>query len=126
MRLDKEVKTLQKRSLSPKKSGYFFSRLKNFHKVNGQVFITLYARLTIVRPERHECVWEALEEVTLNQVNRKLQNAPNGIYTYQVPEEVFQDLKRLSEYQQNELYSLAPLYQTARFSRIIPSSNIRT
>lgn len=109
---------MQKRSLSPKKSGYFFSRLKNFHKVNGQIFITLYARLTIVRPEHSECVWEALEEIGWNQVNQKLQNAPNGIYTYQVPEEVFQDLKRLSGHQQNELYSLTPFYQTARFSRI--------
>ena len=97
---------------------------KNSHTEKGQTFITLYARLTIVVLERSECIWESLEEVAWNQVNQKLQNAPNAIYTYQVPEGVFRELKRLSRHQQNELYSLTPFYQINRFSRLIPNSNI--
>ena len=113
---------MQNRSLFPKNARYFFSRLKDSYTEKGQTFITLYACLTIVVPERSECVWEALEEVAWNEVNRKLQNAPNGIYTYQVPEEVFQELKRLSGQQQKELYSLTPLYKITRFSRLIPNN----
>ena len=117
---------MQKQTLSPSCARYFFSRLKIFHKDNGQTFITLYARLTIVVPDRSECVWEALEEVAWNQAHWKLQTTPNGIYTYQVPEAVFQELKRLSGYQQNELYSLTPLYQKARFSQLDQYSSIVT
>lgn len=112
---------MQNQSLIPKNARYFFSRLKDSYIENGQTFITLYACLMIAVPERKECIWESLEKVALNQVNRKLQNAPNGIYTYQVPEEVFRELKRLSKHQQNELYSLTPLYQLTRISRLVPN-----
>ncbi|WP_156889845.1 hypothetical protein [Planococcus lenghuensis] len=63
---------MPKPSLSPIDTHYYFSHVKDTHAENGQMSITLFARLTIETPERSDCVWVGLEEVVWNQAAREL------------------------------------------------------
>ncbi|AQQ54743.1 hypothetical protein [Planococcus lenghuensis] len=112
---------MSEQSASQTTSRYYFSRVKDVHLENGQAFITLFARLTIETPEESKCVWVDLEEELWDHADRKLQNAPNGIYTYQITEEVFRELERLSGHRRYDLYSLTPLYKAVTFRRLAPN-----
>ncbi|WP_211656271.1 hypothetical protein [Planococcus alpniumensis] len=109
---------MQRKSSPPLPFYYYFSRVKKTHIENGKAFITFFARLTIKTPRYTEYVWAEIEEIVWNQAGQRLQKVPNGMYTYQIPENVFRELERLSQKQQKSLYSLTPLYQTATFKRL--------
>lgn len=109
---------MQKESVSPLHVHYYLSRVKNTHIENGQTFVTLCVRLTIKTPRYTEYVWMENKEMVWIQAGKRLQLTPNGMYTYQIPGNVFRELERLSRNQQKSLYTLTPLYQTATFKRL--------
>lgn len=109
---------MQRQLPSLKNARYYFSRMKDTHTENGQTFITLYVRLTIEFPGKSECLWAEVEEIVRNQATHKLQNTPDGIYMYQVPEGVFRDLERLSRDKYKALYSITPFCHKIRFKRL--------
>lgn len=109
---------MQHQSLTISGTSYYFSRVKDTYTENGQIFIALFGRLTIETPVHSTCIWEDAKGVPWTQANSKLKAAPNGIYTYKVQEMIFHELERLSRRQQNDLYTLTPIYQTVKFSQL--------
>ncbi|AQQ53395.1 hypothetical protein [Planococcus lenghuensis] len=108
----------------PVNTRYYFSRVKDTRMEDGEEFITLFARLTIETAASSTCIWADIKEINCNQANQQLTAMKNGIYTYQVQEEVFRELKQFTQAQQNELYSLDPLHQTMTFRQLAPISSI--
>lgn len=109
---------MQKQTEPPKHIGYYLSRVKDTHVENGQTFITLFARLSIKSPEHNTSVWVEIEEVAWNQASRRLQKLPNGAYNYQISEQIFRELERISRDRLETLYYLTPLYQSVTFKRL--------
>lgn len=100
------------------KENYYFSRVKDTYKEDGEVFITLFARLKKVNTDESVSVWADIEEVKWVQASGKLKNMPNGERVFSVSKEVFLELRRLSVNSHEELYALTPIYKDSSFRRL--------
>lgn len=109
---------MQEQTTTLKDSGFYLSRVKDTHIENGQIFITLFARLSVKSPQCNKNVWVEVEEVAWNQASRRLQKLPNGAYCYRMSEPVFRELERISRDQMEILYYLTPLYQSVTFKKL--------
>ncbi|AQQ55263.1 hypothetical protein [Planococcus lenghuensis] len=108
----------EKKPYSLEKTNYYFTRVKDLHAENGQAFITLFARLTKEDGQETESVWVELDEVKWEQAAPKLKMMPNGIQTYLISEEIFEELLRLSSSHHKEMYFLTPLAKMNKFRKL--------
>ncbi|AQQ53411.1 hypothetical protein [Planococcus lenghuensis] len=97
------------------KRSYYFTRAKDTHIEEGQVFITLFARLTCVEAESTTSRWVEIEEVKWIHAHASLKAMPNGIHTFKVTCGTFQELTELANFCCNEMYYLNPAYEAAKF-----------
>lgn len=97
---------------------YYFTRVKDTHEENGQIFITLFARLKKTNSRNTKSLWVEIDEVRWGQASDKLKMMPNGESIYLISEEVFHELKRLTENCYEELYTLTPIYKDSSFKRL--------
>ena len=92
---------------------FYFSRSKGSHIEAGEEYITLFARLSVEIPKgsASECktVWVDIEEVKGEQAGPKVKRMPDSIYRYEISEELFWELYKISQRCPEELYYLTPL-----------------
>lgn len=104
---------------------HFFTRSKDTHQENDTVFITLFVRLTREHVKfdkanmykETESVWVDINELKMKQATEKIRLLPNGIRTYAISEDIFQELVHLSTRCPRELYFVTPIYESHKFSR---------
>lgn len=109
----------------PESIEYFFNRAKDTRSENGQVFITLFGRLTRERIKTEsrrvirntETAWVDLEEILWEQANVKTQQLPDGIHTYQISEGVFSELSDKAIVCPTELYYVIPVHKLRKFKK---------
>lgn len=94
---------------------YYFTRAKDTHTEENQVYITLFARLTCVNADSATNSWVELEEIKWSHAHTRLRAMPNGVHTFQVTSETFRELTELADLCYNELYYLVPAHRTATF-----------
>ncbi|MDN7242677.1 hypothetical protein QWY14_12760 [Planococcus sp. N028] len=97
-----------------KEEVYYFTRVKDTHEQNSELYITLFARLMVKTAVKVKTIWVEIEEVKWEQASTKLQAMTNRMYTYSIPENVFHELLRVSEVCHKELYYLTPIYKTKK------------
>ena len=100
----------------PKKVNFYFSRSKGTHEEAGECFITLFARLSVeISAEKpmdtKECktVWVDIEDVKDVQATPKMKGMPDSVNRYEISEELFWELYKISQRCPEELYYLTPL-----------------
>lgn len=104
---------------------YFFTRSKDTHQENDTTFITLFMRLTreylkfddAIKYREIESVWVDIEEMKQVQAMERIRGLPNGIHTYAISEDVFQELVHLSAICPKELYYVTPIYMVKKFRK---------
>ncbi|AQQ54784.1 hypothetical protein [Planococcus lenghuensis] len=94
---------------------YWFTKVKDTHIEEGQLFITLFARLAVHTAQGVQNVWAEIDEVKWEHASRQLQRMPRGEYTYRISAEVFAEMEWLTGLCHEELYFLTPLYEANRF-----------
>lgn len=104
--------------ISSEKESYYFSRVKDTYKEDGEIFITLFARLKKVDNDESVSVWADIEEVKWVQASEKLKKMPDGERVFSISKEVFLELKRLSATSHEELYALTPIYKDSSFRQL--------
>lgn len=100
-------------SACPEDIHYYFSKSKGTHTEAGEKYITLFARLSMEIPEgsANECktVWVDIEEVKSEQAAPKIKKMSDSIFRYEISEELFLELYKISQRCSEELYCLTPL-----------------
>lgn len=89
---------------------FYFSRSKGTHIEAGEKYITLFARLSVERAaSEYKTVWVDIEEVKSEQAAPKIKKMPDSIFRYEISEELFWELYKISRRCPEELYCLTPL-----------------
>ncbi|WP_394120781.1 hypothetical protein [Planococcus donghaensis] len=104
-------------SADHKEVRFYFSRSKGSHVEAGECFVTLLARLSIEvfyagKPGdkgEYKTVWVDIEELKVDQAASKIKKMPDSINRYEISEELFWDLFKVSQRCPEELYCLTPL-----------------
>lgn len=116
---EKGCAILSQKQLLPQHSvAYYFVRSKNVHEEEGEIFVTLFARLcreqTIVsggkKVSERESVWVDIDEVKAIHASEKMLELPNRIQNFVVAENVFKELVRTAQTCPKELYFVAPMH----------------
>lgn len=104
-------------STSHKEVHFYFSRSKGSHEEAGECFITLFARLGVEilsagetgDNSEHKTIWVDIEEVKVDQADSKIKRMADSINRYEISEELFWELYKISQSCPEELYCLTPL-----------------
>jgi len=104
-------------SVYPKEVHFYFSRSKGSHEEAGECFVTLFARLSVEvlstgetgHKAEHKTIWVDIEEVKLNHAGSKIKKMADSINQYEISEELFWELYKISQSCPEELYYLTPL-----------------
>lgn len=94
---------------------YYFTKVKDTHIENGQIYITLFARLTVHNAQGIKSIWAEIDEVKWEHASLQLQKMRRGEYTYRISADVFGEMKWLSGICHEELYHLTPIYEASKF-----------
>ena len=101
----------------PPSPRYQFVRSKDSYTEGTQTFITLFARLAIEirsleegkRILKRETLWVDIEEIKIEHASTKITEMPNRIWNFEVTDQVFKELLRVSRNCPRELYFISPL-----------------
>lgn len=104
-------------SADQKEVRFYFSRSKGSHEEAGEFFVTLLARLSVEvfyagdtgDKGEHKTIWVDIEEMKVDQAASKIKKMPDSINRYEISEELFWDLFKVSQRCPEELYCLTPL-----------------
>lgn len=96
---------------------FYFSRSKGTHQEGGECFITLFARLSVEIPfsgelenaSENKTVWVDIEEVKEERAPSKMKRMPDSINRYEISEELFWELYKISQKCPEELFYITPL-----------------
>lgn len=118
---------MRKSFLSSGSIQYFFTRVKNSYEENGCIFVSFFARLT--KEYRHtkkstvsfktERIWVDMDECKESHAPQKMKALPEGVSTYMITEEVFNELVKLSNNCPQELYQITPICSVNRFKKSV-------
>ncbi|MBT2570577.1 hypothetical protein [Planococcus sp. ISL-110] len=99
-----------------KEVNFYFSRSKGTYEEGGESVITLFARLSVEIPAEKsrntkECktIWVDIEDVKDEQATPKMKRMPDSINRYEISEELFWELYKISRKCPEELYYITPL-----------------
>ncbi|KIL51026.1 hypothetical protein [Jeotgalibacillus campisalis] len=106
----------------PSKIRYVFTRVKDSFEENGTIFISFSARLTREYPHagftENERIWFDFQELKKCHANCKMSGLREGISTYLLSEEVFEELVKLSSHCPKELYHITPIFEDTYFKKL--------
>lgn len=96
---------------------FYFSRSKGSHEEAGECFVTLFARLSVEilsageteDKGEHKTIWVDIEEVKVDHADSKIKKMADSINQYEISEELFWELYKISQSCPEELYYLTPL-----------------
>ena len=96
---------------------FYFSRSKGSHEEAGECFATLFARLSVEilsagetgDKGEHKTIWVDIEDVKVDRAASKIKKMVDSINCYEISEELFWELYKISQSCPEELYYLTPL-----------------
>lgn len=100
-----------------KKVRFYFSRSKAVHEETGENCITLFVRLSMEMYSSEEPVevidsktmWVDIQDIKIEQASSKVKKMPDSVNRYEISEELFWELYKISQKCPEELYYLTPL-----------------
>ncbi|MGD7044859.1 hypothetical protein [Jeotgalibacillus proteolyticus] len=106
----------------PTKIRYVFTRVKDSFVENGTIYISFSARLTREYPQsiysHNDRIWFDIQELKESHATKKMSSLKEGVSTYFLSEEVFDELVKLSSHCPKELYHITPIFEDTYFKKL--------
>ncbi|PPA70860.1 hypothetical protein [Jeotgalibacillus proteolyticus] len=105
---------------------YIFTRVKASFEENGTVFISFLAGLTkeyrkgaaSEEPLKKERIWVDIRELKEIHATKKMTSLPEGVSTFHLTKEVFQEIVNISSSCPKELYHITPLSSDTGYKKL--------
>ncbi|MDG5472149.1 hypothetical protein P6709_10335 [Jeotgalibacillus sp. ET6] len=109
----------------PTKIRYVFTRVKDSFVENGTIYISFSARLTREYPQTrysryadNDRIWFDIQELKESHATKKMTSLKEGVSTYFLSEDVFDELVKLSSHCPKELYHITPIFEGTYFKKL--------